>query len=168
MFKFVLICALLATASAQRHHGHHGHQAQSRGFSSERTVSKSVTASSDDIHAETLSAGSDVRPDGFQHHLQTSNGISARASGDVHGNINGDFQWISPEGEHIALSYVADENGYQPNSDVLPTPHPIPEAILKSLDYIASHPPKEEVHHQAQHHVQHQVHHQAPRGRGRF
>ncbi|XP_046811688.1 larval cuticle protein 4-like [Lucilia cuprina] len=137
--NIVVICALLATAATAQRHGHgHGH-----GFgNSNRGVSKS----SDDVHAEIVSADSDVRADGFDYHLETTNAISAKASGDAYGNVHGDFQWISPEGEHVAVSYVADENGYQPNSDVLPTPHPIPEAILKSLEYIRTHPPKEETH----------------------
>ncbi|XP_065368392.1 larval cuticle protein 2-like [Calliphora vicina] len=145
MFKFVLICALLATAATAQRHGH-GH-AQARGFANTRGASKSVVASSDDVHAEIISAASDVRPDGFDYHLETTNAISAKSSGDAYGNVQGEFQWISPEGEHIALSYVADENGYQPNSAVLPTPPPIPAAILRSLEYIASHPPKQEVQH---------------------
>ncbi|KAM7342780.1 larval cuticle protein 4-like [Cochliomyia hominivorax] len=143
MFKFMVVCALLATASAQRH-GHHGFGV-ARGGSS-------ISKSSDDVHAEIIHSDSDVRPDGFNYHLETTNGISAKASGDAYGNVQGDFQWISPEGEHVAVNYVADENGYQPSSDILPTPHPIPDAILKALDYIASHPPKEEGHQQYYHH----------------
>ncbi|XP_065367012.1 larval cuticle protein 1-like [Calliphora vicina] len=140
MFKFVVICALLATAATAQRHGH-GH-----GFG-HGNAGHGVSKSSDDVHAEILSADSDVRADGFDYHLETTNAISAKASGDAYGNVHGDFQWISPEGEHIAVSYVADENGYQPNSAVLPTPPPIPAAILKSLQYIASHPPKQEVQH---------------------
>ncbi|KAH8300253.1 hypothetical protein KR044_012207, partial [Drosophila immigrans] len=82
-------------------------------------------ASGDDVHAETLSRSEDVRPDGFNAVLETSNHISESRDGDVHGNIHGNYGWISPEGEHIQVSYVADENGYQPTGAHLPTPPPI-------------------------------------------
>ncbi|KAM7344116.1 larval cuticle protein 2-like, partial [Cochliomyia hominivorax] len=102
--------------------------------------------SDDDVHAEVTNLKSDVRADGFDSVLDTSNHIHEAASGDEHGNIHGDFEWISPEGEHIKVSYVADEHGYQPVGDVVPTPHPIPEAILKSIAYNEAHPQKEEHH----------------------
>ncbi|XP_014099040.2 larval cuticle protein 4 [Bactrocera oleae] len=106
--------------------------------------SSSSHASGDEAHAEIKAMRSDVRPDGFEYALETSNGIQSSQSGDVNGNVHGDFQWVSPEGEHVQISYIADENGYQPKSDLLPTPPPIPEAILRALEYIRTHPPKEE------------------------
>ncbi|XP_037816003.1 larval cuticle protein 2-like [Lucilia sericata] len=118
MYKFILIAALIAFAAAD----------------------------SDDAHAEVTNMKSDVRADGFDSVLDTSNHIHQAASGDEHGNIHGDFEWVSPEGEHIKVSYVADENGYQPVGDVVPTPHPIPEAILKAIAYNEAHPSKEEHH----------------------
>ncbi|XP_065370150.1 larval cuticle protein 2-like [Calliphora vicina] len=120
MFKFFLLAALIACAAA---------------------------VDSDDVHAEATLLKSDVRADGFDSVLETSNHIHQAASGDEHGNIHGDFNWISPEGEHVDIKYVADEHGYQPVGDVLPTPHPIPEAILKAIAYIQAHPQKEESHH---------------------
>ncbi|XP_057365397.1 endocuticle structural glycoprotein SgAbd-2-like [Daphnia carinata] len=45
----------------------------------------------------------------------------------AYGNTNqGSVYWISPEGERISLSWVADENGYQPSGDHLPVPPPNP------------------------------------------
>lgn len=54
------------------------------------------------------------------------------------------MQYTSPEGIPIETSYVADENGYQPQGAHLPTPPPIPEAILRSLEYNAAHPQQPE------------------------
>ncbi|KAH8285293.1 hypothetical protein KR054_007398, partial [Drosophila jambulina] len=99
-----------------------------------------VSRSHDDVHAEVLHRSEDVRHDGFDSNLQTSNGIDQSASGDVHGNIHGSFSWISPEGEHVDIKYVADENGYQPSGSWVPTPPPIPEAIVRAIAYIQAHP----------------------------
>ena len=134
----MVVFALLACAAAQRH-GHGRGHVQSHGFA--RPASH---ASTDDAHAEIISAQSDVRPDGYNYQLETTNSIRAQANGDAYGNVHGNFEWISPEGEHIAVNYVADENGYQPDSSVLPVGPPIPEAILKSLRYIESHPPHDD------------------------
>ncbi|XP_023166369.2 larval cuticle protein 1-like [Drosophila hydei] len=117
MFKFLLICVVIGLAAASP-----------------------VAPSSDDVHAEVLNRKEDVRADGFDAALETSNHISRTESGDVHGNIQGKFGWISPEGEHIDIAYIADENGYQPKSEWIPTPPPIPEAIQRSLDWLAAHP----------------------------
>uniref|UniRef100_A0A1A9VV32 Larval cuticle protein 2 n=1 Tax=Glossina austeni TaxID=7395 RepID=A0A1A9VV32_GLOAU len=101
----------------------------------------------DDVHAEVKELKSDVRADGFDFTLDTSNNIHEQASGDAHGNIHGDFEWVSPEGVHVKVSYVADEQGYHPSSDLLPTPPPVPAAILKALEFINAHPQKEEAKH---------------------
>ncbi|XP_013110563.2 larval cuticle protein 2 [Stomoxys calcitrans] len=135
MFKIIALCTLLASASALSTFGKHNSGGNGGGHSS---------ASSDDVHAEVKSYTSDVRPDGFEYAYDTTNAINSAASGDAYGNVHGDFGWVSPEGVHVALQYTADENGYQPNSDILPTPPPIPAAILKALEYIRTHPPKEE------------------------
>ena len=75
----------------------------------------------------------------------TGNGIQARAVGDqkpagrdgpIH-SVQGQFAWTSPEGLPVEISYVADENGYQPQGAALPTPPPIPEANLRSLEFNA-------------------------------
>ncbi|XP_043662314.1 larval cuticle protein 2 [Drosophila teissieri] len=121
MFKFVMILAVVGVATAL-----------------------APVSRSDDVHADVVSRSDDVRADGFDTSLHTSNGIEQAASGDVHGNIHGNFGWISPEGDHVDVKYVADENGYQPSGAWIPTPPPIPEAIARALVWLQSHPPAPE------------------------
>ncbi|XP_075167443.1 larval cuticle protein 1-like [Haematobia irritans] len=142
MLKFIVICALVASAAAISKSN--SHKSFNSRPSSSHSASRPSSASSDDVHAQINSYSSNVREDGFQYAFDTTNGIQASATGEAHGEIKGDFSWISPEGEHLSLQYIADENGYQPQGDMLPTPPPIPEAILKALEYIRTHPSYDE------------------------
>ncbi|KAG6462058.1 endocuticle structural glycoprotein ABD-4 [Manduca sexta] len=91
-------------------------------------------------------------PDGSYKWLyETGNEINAEESGLVKNLGRGEgeeiqvaegrFSYKSPEGTPIALSYIADENGFQPRGDHLPTPPPIPPAIQRAIDYLKSLPP---------------------------
>ncbi|GAB0093178.1 hypothetical protein DMENIID0001_082530 [Sergentomyia squamirostris] len=94
-----------------------------------------------------------VNSDGtFQYALETGNGIVAESQGflknlgpeenaQVH---QGHFGYTSPEGQAVRLTYIADENGYQPTGDHLPVPPPIPEAIERAVKYLLSLPPRKE------------------------
>ena len=93
-----------------------------------------------------------IHPDGrWQYLYETGNGIRAQAVGEhkpavregpIH-SVNGQFSWTSDDGTPVQISYIADENGYQPRGAAIPTPPPIPEAILKSLDVIARSNPQQ-------------------------
>ncbi|CAG9127082.1 unnamed protein product [Plutella xylostella] len=82
---------------------------------------------------------------------ETGNEINAEESGYVKNFGQGEgkevqvaegkFSYKAPDGAVIALSYIADENGFQPQGDHLPTPPPIPPAILKALEYLKTLPP---------------------------
>ncbi|XP_067648306.1 pupal cuticle protein Edg-78E-like [Eurosta solidaginis] len=102
-------------------------------------------SSSADAHAEIRSYTNDLKEDGsYNYQFETSNGISAQESGVGGHYATGSSQYYSPDGQLIQLTYTADENGFQPQGAHLPTPPPIPEAILKALEYIRTHPPQPE------------------------
>ena len=77
----------------------------------------------------------------------SDNGISVQEQGKL-ARINdsdvvvssGQLSHIDDEGNQYQLTYTADENGYQPKGAHLPTPPPIPQAILEALEYIRTHP----------------------------
>jgi hypothetical protein len=101
-----------------------------------------------------LRQAQDISPEGsYSYSYETENGIAAAESGEPR-VVNeegaaavaaqGQFQYTAPDGTPIAVSYVADENGFQPQGAHLPVAQPIPEAIQRALDYIAAHPQPQE------------------------
>ncbi|XP_049865981.1 larval cuticle protein LCP-22-like isoform X2 [Pectinophora gossypiella] len=98
--------------------------------------------------------GNEVNPDGsYSYFYETDNGIAAQEQGtprNFGGNppvipdvAQGSFSWTSPEGVPVAITYVADENGYQPQGAAIPTPPPVPAQIARALDYIARNAPRQ-------------------------
>ncbi|XP_017010543.2 pupal cuticle protein 20 [Drosophila takahashii] len=91
---------------------------------------------------------SKVNTDGsYMYEYETGNGIKAEEMGylknaGVKGaeaqTAEGSFSYTSPEGQEISVTYIADENGFQPQGDHLPTPPPIPIEIQEALDKLAA------------------------------
>ncbi|XP_059060023.1 endocuticle structural glycoprotein ABD-4-like [Achroia grisella] len=98
-----------------------------------------------------LRQDSQVNGDGsYQYSYETGNGISADQKGDLKKvgdvealEVQGQFQYPGDNG-NIQLSYVADENGFQPQGAHLPTAPPVPEPIQRALAYLATAPPQPE------------------------
>lgn len=92
--------------------------------------------SSADAAAQILRSNSEVTADGFAYDFETSNGIRADAQGVATNGVQsqGSFAYKGDDGQDYSITYTADENGYQPQGAHLPTPPPIPEEILKSLE----------------------------------
>jgi len=71
--------------------------------------------------------------------VETGNGIVLSQSGDSDGDKQGEISFTHPDGSEFHLTFVANENGYQPQSDALPVapafPHPIPDFVLEQIEF---------------------------------
>ncbi|CAH0627160.1 unnamed protein product [Chrysodeixis includens] len=94
---------------------------------------------------------SQINGDGsYQFAYETGNGISADAKGELKkvGDVDalvvtGEYSYPGDNGEQIQITYTADENGFHPQGALLPTPPPVPEAIQKALDFLATAAPSQ-------------------------
>lgn len=81
----------------------------------------------------------------FEHSYETADGISKQESGvmtnqgteDEAPSVRGSYSYTAPDGTLITVNYIADKDGFRAEGAHLPTPPPIPEAIARSLEYIA-------------------------------
>ncbi|XP_013144020.1 PREDICTED: cuticle protein CP14.6-like [Papilio polytes] len=108
---------------------------------------------SPEADAPIISQDADVFPDQYQYKYETGNGISASETGvlknagreDEALQVEGQNRYTAPDGSVIVVTYIANENGYQPQGahlPVAPEPEPIPEYILRSIEYNRLHAPK--------------------------
>ncbi|XP_001360133.4 pupal cuticle protein Edg-78E [Drosophila miranda] len=75
-----------------------------------------VSCSEDDRNAELLKSQNLQNLDGagqFQHEIETSNGISVKAKGNVNG-IQGEYFLLGEDGKQIRVTYTADATGFHP------------------------------------------------------
>ncbi|KAK4304216.1 hypothetical protein Pmani_023850 [Petrolisthes manimaculis] len=72
-------------------------------------------------HRETDGAGN------FEYSFEADNGIQVESSGSTgsEGQIimEGRYQYLTDEGKLIEVNYIANEDGFQPQSDIIPTSH---------------------------------------------
>ncbi|XP_066253468.1 cuticle protein CP14.6-like [Euwallacea similis] len=82
----------------------------------------------EDVEAFILKNDADVAPDAYSYAYETSNGISADEQGHLNNAgseaeslaVRGAFKYTGPDGVVYQVSYVADENGFQPSAAHLP------------------------------------------------
>ncbi|XP_061401383.1 cuticular protein 47Eg-like [Musca vetustissima] len=96
--------------------------------------------------ANVIRSDAEVNVDSFKYAYEFDNSIKAQQEGKLAGEdtwiVNGQYSYTSPEGEQVSLQYTADENGFHVDAanPLLPTPPPIPDYILKAIEYIKAHP----------------------------
>ncbi|RLU24652.1 hypothetical protein DMN91_002741 [Ooceraea biroi] len=92
-------------------------------------------------------------PDGsYNYQYETANGIQAQEEGHLNHvgteqealEARGSFSYTDNDGQVYQVSYVANENGFQPEGSHLPTAPPVPPLIQRALRYIAEHPEENE------------------------
>ncbi|KAF6212126.1 hypothetical protein GE061_012647 [Apolygus lucorum] len=78
----------------------------------------------------------------YSYSYETGNGISVSETGQLKNpgqkdleaqTAQGSFSYTAPDGTPITVTWYADETGFHAEGAHLPTPPPIPEAILRSL-----------------------------------
>lgn len=84
----------------------------------------------------------------YNYAYETGNEISAEEQGFLKNEntqvAQGQYQYTAPDGQVFKVAYVADEGGFQPQGEHFPTPPPIPDYILRSLEWNAKHPEEEQ------------------------
>ncbi|XP_050351165.1 larval cuticle protein LCP-17-like [Nymphalis io] len=104
---------------------------------------------SDESQAPIVRSNYEIHPEGhFEYAQETGNGIVSQAQGVVKNpnsenaalEVKGSVRYNAPDGTPVNLEYISDENGYRPTGSHIPVSPPIPELILRSLQYIADHP----------------------------
>lgn len=118
MFKLFVVAALVAVAAAQN---------------------------PQDAQAQVLTQESVVNPDGsYNYRYETSNGIQAQESGVGGQSAQGSYSYTGDDGAQYSVTYVADENGFQPQGAHLPVDGPAPDHVLKTLEQIRANPPRDD------------------------
>ncbi|XP_069188713.1 cuticle protein AMP1A-like [Procambarus clarkii] len=133
--KFVILAALAAVAAAAPQGGYAAPAAPSRYSESSEEI---PILRDDRIHEE------DGR---YNFDIETGNGITLSQSGSPDGPEgavvkSGSYSYTAPDGTPVRVTFVANENGYQPQSDLLPVapefPHPIPQFVLDQIAFAAA------------------------------
>ncbi|XP_076035266.1 cuticle protein AM1199-like [Oratosquilla oratoria] len=83
-----------------------------------------------------------VHPDehgAYSLDMETGDGIHRTEQGGADGSQQGKVSFTFPDGQVFDLSFVADADGYKPESSFLPVapafPHPIPQFVLDQIEF---------------------------------
>ncbi|XP_063598380.1 cuticle protein AM1199-like [Penaeus indicus] len=75
----------------------------------------------------------------FNYAFEADNGINVAVIGTPgaagQSNMEGSFSFVLPDGTIAEVRFIANENGFQPQSDLLPTPHPLPAHALEQIRF---------------------------------
>merc|ERR1719342_1841446 len=81
----------------------------------------------------------------FNYNFEAENGIAVDAVGSSNGagtsNIQGSYSYFMDDGNKANFNWIADEEGYRVESNMLPVapafPHPIPAHVQEQIDFAA-------------------------------
>lgn len=110
-------------------------------------LSDEVEPTTENVHkpsneAVIKSSSDTINVDGsYNYQFDSSNGISQNVVGLGGAYAQGSSTWIARSGEPLSLTWYADQDGYRAQGFHLPTPPPIPAAIQRALDYLATKKP---------------------------
>merc|ERR1712198_370121 len=116
-------------------------QEQKRDDSSEEIFRKKRDASDESFENIPILRNELIMEEDGTHNfeVETGNGIVISRSGDSDGDMQGVISFTHPDRTPFRMTFVADENGFQPESDALPVapafPHPIPEFVLDQIRF---------------------------------
>ncbi|BFF99387.1 larval cuticle protein 65Ag1-like [Drosophila madeirensis] len=87
-----------------------------------------LAAPTADEGAQIVRSDSDVGPESFNYAYETSNGISAQEQGQLKNigteeeaiSVQGSYRFVADDGVTYEVTYIADENGFQPQGAHLP------------------------------------------------
>ncbi|CAL4060535.1 unnamed protein product [Meganyctiphanes norvegica] len=134
--KLVILCCLAAAALAHPQ----GYAAPPRYDGGSGSQESAEIITDDRVHPDAYGK--------YSFDVETTNGIRRSESGSpasngASGQI-GQVAFTFPNGEDFELSFVANENGYQPQSPFLPVapafPHPIPDFVLEQIEFARNNP----------------------------
>nr|XP_027208987.1 endocuticle structural glycoprotein ABD-4-like [Penaeus vannamei] len=83
----------------------------------------------------------------FNFDFEAANGIRFSQAGSPDGDDDavikaGEYSYTAPDGTEVHVKYVADENGFQPQSDLLPVAPEFPHRSLSSSSTRSPSPPR--------------------------
>ncbi|XP_042241698.1 cuticle protein AM1159-like [Homarus americanus] len=82
---------------------------------------------------------SDSGDGNFNFNFETSHGISEQRTGvpGAEGQVNmeGVFRFPLEDGSIAEVRFIANENGYQPESALIPTSHPLPAHAIEQIAF---------------------------------
>lgn len=73
----------------------------------------------------------------YAYNYETSNGIVAYENGQGGVSANGGYRWQSPEGSPFEITYVANEDGFQPQGDHIKQ---IADNVAKLIAFLKANP----------------------------
>ncbi|XP_040170323.1 endocuticle structural glycoprotein SgAbd-3-like [Anopheles arabiensis] len=146
MMKLVVLLAVFSViVGAQKQHQQQQHQQQQQQHHQQQSLPRYKEIPI--VNLENV-----LEVDGkFRYSYEGGDGTRAAQDGQqivVNNQVGtasqGQYTYQGDDGKTYSISYIADENGYRPVGDHLPTPPPVPAPIARALAHLATLPPSKD------------------------